>query len=137
MGGIDLVIKSHGSCIMSKPISLLKSFLICLALFPATLSAQLEPEALKVLFIGKSYTGRHNLSEFFEALAEEGNPRLDFESTAFLYGGRKLHNHWNLGTQNIVRINSITESEQRATIVRIEEILARDLDWTYAKAALR
>ena len=63
MGGFDLVIKSLGSWMMSKPISLLKSFLICLALFPATLSAQLEPEAFKVLFIGNSYTGRQNLSE--------------------------------------------------------------------------
>ena len=113
MGGFDLVIKSHVSCMMSKPIRLLKSFLICLALFPATLSAQLEPEALKALFIGNSYTGRHNLSEFVESLAEEGNPRLNFERTAFIYGGRKLYNRWNLGTQNIVRINSIRESEQQ------------------------
>ena len=39
--------------------------------------------------------------------------------------------------QNIVRINSIVESEQRVTIARIEEILAGDPDWIYGKAALR
>ena len=137
IGGFDLVIKSHGSCMMSKPTRVLKSFLICLALFSATASAQLEPKALKALFIGNSYTGRHNLSEVVEALAEEGNPRLDFEPTAFIYGGRKLYNHWNLGTQNIVRIKSLTEAEQRATIAQIEESLAREPNWTHGKAALR
>ena len=98
---------------------------------------QIEKQTLNALFIGNSYTGRHNLSEVVETLAEEGNPQVDFEPIAFIYGGRNLYNHWNLGTQNIVRINSLTEAEQQATIARIEEMLARDPDWTHGKAALR
>ena len=105
----------------------------------ATLQAngQAELESLEALFIGNSYTGRHNLSEVVEALAEQGNPQIDFKPTAFIYGGRKLYNHWNLGTQNIVRINSLTKTEERATIARIEERLAQEPDWTHGKAALR
>lgn len=98
---------------------------------------QIEKQTLNTLFIGNSYTGRHNLSEVVETLAEEENPQVDFEPIAFIYGGRNLYNHWNLGTQNIVRINSLTEAEQQATIARIEEMLARDPDWTHGKAALR
>jgi hypothetical protein len=100
-------------------------------------SGQAGPKTLETLFIGNSYTGRHNLSEVVEALAEEGNPQIDFKPTAFIYGGRKLYNHWNLGTQNIVRINSLTKTEEQTTIARIEERLAQEPDWTHGKAALR
>lgn len=116
---------------------MLKSLALCLALFCSMAGAQLERKSLNTLFIGNSYTGRHNLSEVVEALAEEGNPRIDFMPTAFIYGGRKLYDHWNLGTQSIIRLDSLTEGEERATIARIEERLAREPDWTHGKAALR
>ena len=36
-------------------------------------------------------------------MAEEGKPRLTFEVTTVIYGGRKLVDHWRLETQNIVK----------------------------------
>ena len=57
-------------------------------------------ETLNVLFVGNSYTGRHNLIEVVKTIAESGNPGLSFHPTMVVYGGRTLSDQWALGTQN-------------------------------------
>lgn len=97
-----------------------------------------EPAAAKemhVLFIGNSFTGRHNLSQVIEALAEAGQPGLDLRVTTLIYGGRTLQDHWRLGSQNFVKIASLTREEETATIQSLREA-ARDSKDTYARAAL-
>ena len=66
-------------------------------------------KSLNVLFIGNSYTGRHNLANVVEAMAEAGNPGLDFRPTTVIYGGRTLSDHWRLGTANFVTLHSLTK----------------------------
>lgn len=94
-------------------------------------------EVLKTLFIGNSYTGRHNLAEVVESLAEEGMFALDFQPTGVIYGGRKLIDHWRLGTQNFVRLNSLAESEQQATIDALKSAIAQNPNDSHAKNALK
>ena len=65
---------------------------------------QSKKEALNVLFIGNSYTARHNLANVVKMMAEEGNPGLSLNPTTVIYGGRTLSDHWAMGTQNMVRI---------------------------------
>ena len=84
---------------------------IVLALaIPAALVCQPAdaPKTLKVLFIGNSFTGRHNLSEVVKQMAEAGNPGLRFEVTTVIYGGRRLVDHWRLGSQNVVKLATLT-----------------------------
>jgi len=113
-----------------------------LLLFIATCICHLMPahagaeETLNVLFIGNSYTGRHNLSTVVKEMAEAGNPGLSFEVTTVIYGGRTLADHWRLGTQNVVRLNTLTEGEQQATIASLEKALAENPKDKYAKSAL-
>lgn len=107
------------------------------ALFSSFGGSLAGADTIEALFIGNSYTGRHNLSEVVEALAEEGNPDLDFKPTAFIYGGRKLADHWILGTASIVKLNSLTEAEEKATIASLEAAIAKNPDLTHGKAALR
>src|SRR5262249_43574561 len=83
-----------------------------------------ESKMLNALFIGNSFTGRHNLSQLVKAMAEAGNPGLHFEVTTVIYGGRTLRDHWRLGTQNFVKLATITPAEVRATIQTLEETLA-------------
>ena len=91
---------------------------------------------LNVLFIGNSYTARHNLASVVEAMAEAGNANLDFRPTTVIYGGRTLSDHWRLGTANFVKLHLLTKEEELATIDLLNEA-AQDPKDRYAKNALR
>ena len=96
-----------------------------------------EKKTLNVLFIGNSYTARHNLAKVVKAMAEAGNPELTFNITEVIYGGRRLVDHWRLGTQNYVRIADLTVAEEKATIVALKKAVADDPKDKYARGALR
>lgn len=113
-------------------------FAFCaLTLFSLPLAAPAADAAktLNVLFIGNSFTARHNLSTVVKAMAEAGNPGLTFNRTDVIYGGRTLKDHWRLGTQNIVKQSTLTEAEEKATIAALEKDAADPKD-KYAKSAL-
>lgn len=96
-----------------------------------------EKREWNVLFIGNSYTARHNLATVVKSMAEAGNPDLTFNVTQVIYGGRRLVDHWRLGTQNFVRVAELTVAEEQATITGLEKAVAEDPKDQYAKAALR
>jgi len=108
----------------------------CLFLTGEQAARAAEERTLHVLFIGNSFTGRHNLSQVVKAMAEAGNPNLRFEVATVIYGGRTLKDHWRLGTQNYVKIATLTLAEEQATIKSLEETLAKDPKDSFAKAAL-
>lgn len=99
-------------------------------------SAEDEKKTLNVLFIGNSFTARHNLSSVVKAMAEAGQPGLTFNRTDIIYGGRTLKDHWRLGTQNIVKQSTLTEAEEKATIAALEKAVADDPKDKYAPSAL-
>ena len=117
--------------------NLVAAFAAVLLLLPSAPSVRAaEPKTLNALFIGNSFTGRHNLSQLVKAMAEAGNPGLRFEVTTVIYGGRTLKDHWRLGTQNFVRLAEITPTEVQATIQSLEETMARDPKDNFARAAV-
>ncbi len=91
---------------------------------------------LNVLFIGNSYTARHDLSLLVKKMAEEGDPNLSFEVTTVIYGGRTLADHWRLGTQNVVRLWSLDKATEEATLEAQKAALKRDPKDNYAKHAI-
>ena len=91
---------------------------------------------LKVLFIGNSYTARHNLADVVEAMAEAGNPGIDLQTTSVIYGGRTLADHSRLGTLNFVRLHELTRDEEEATFAELKQ-LATDPKDRYAPTAVR
>ena len=91
-----------------------------------------EQKKLNVLFIGNSFTACHNLSQVVKAMAEAGDPTLRFDVTTVLYGGRRLVDHWRLGTPNFVRIAELTAGEEQATVKSLEEMIAKDPKDKYA-----
>jgi hypothetical protein len=95
-----------------------------------------EQKTLNVLFIGNSFTASHNLAQVVKAMAEAGDPTLRFDVTTVLYGGRRLVDHWRLGTQNFVRISELTAAEEQATVKSLEEMVAQDPNDRYAPSAL-
>ena len=91
---------------------------------------------LEVLFVGNSFTACHNLAQVVKTLAEAGDPNLSFNVTSVIYGGRRLVDHWRLGTANFVRLWELTASEEQATVKSLEDMVAKDPKDKYAAAAL-
>lgn len=95
-----------------------------------------KQKKLNVLFIGNSFTAGHNLAQVVKAMAEAGDPDLAFDVTTVIYGGRRLVDHWRLGTPNFVKISTLTAEEEQATIRSLEEMIAKDPKDKYAPSAL-
>lgn len=113
------------------------SVLVCSVSFAAEPPPQAAAKkTLNVLFIGNSFTACHNLSQVVKKMAEEGDPALCFDVTTVLYGGRRLVDHWRLGTANFVRLWELTAAEEQATVQALEEMVAQDPKDKYAAAAL-
>ena len=124
---------SHFKLVMKSVPSLsvlVTGFWLCACSF-----SQAEDKTLNVLFIGNSFTGRHDLSQVVKAMAESGQPGLKFEVTTVIYGGRTLQDHWRLGTQNFVKLARLTPEEEKATIQSLSEA-AKDPKDKYAAGAL-
>jgi hypothetical protein len=128
---------------MQKPLLSMATMLVATILVPSV-SPAAEPsrqaagqKKLNVLFIGNSFTACHNLSQVVKAMAEAGDPALRFDVTTVLYGGRRLVDHWRLGTPNFVRIAELTAGEEQATIKSLEKMIAKDPKDKYAPSALR
>lgn len=115
---------------------LIFSFLVCQLPKGTSAAGAAGDSSLNVLFIGNSFTARHNLSQVVKAMAEAGQPGRTFEVTTVIYGGRTLKDHWRLGTQNFVRLASLTPAEEEATIGSLRDAIAKDPKDKYAPQAL-
>ena len=113
---------------MKKSLYLLSLFLL--------LPFQSKAEQLNVLFIGNSYTARHNLADVVKEMAEAGNPGLNFKTTSVIYGGRTLRDHWRLGTQHIVNQHKVTKEEIQSTVDQLQKAVNDPKD-RYAPAGLK
>lgn len=107
-----------------------------LALWTGIGSAGAANRTLNVLFIGNSYTARHNLAQVVKSLAEAGNPGLEFKPTSVIYGGRRLVDHWRLGTQNVVNLPALKRADVAASIASLEAGLKEDPQDKYGRSAL-
>ncbi len=94
-----------------------------------------DAKSFNVLFVGNSYTARHNLANVVKAMAQAADPNLSFNVTTVIYGGRTLKDHARLGTLNYLRLDSLTEAEQQATVASLEKHASDPKD-KYAKSAL-
>ncbi len=101
---------------------------------PAT--PAVKTKQLNVLFIGNSFTACHDLAQVVKAMAEAGDPQLAFEVTTVIYGGRRLVDHWRLGTPNFVKLGTLTAAEEQATVKTLEEAVAKDPKDKYSASAL-
>ena len=117
--------------------------MLATAILVSSVSTAAEPspqaakqKKLNVLFIGNSFTACHNLAQVVKAMAEAGDPNLSFDVTTVIYGGRRLVDHWRLGTPNFVKISTLTAEEEQATVKSLEEMIAKDPEDRYAPSAL-
>lgn len=77
------------------------------------------------LFIGNSFTFRHELKDVFRTLAQEGNPGTDFVTERITYGGRDMFRHFELfRSQDLLRIHSLSDDDLRKSIGEMEALAA-------------
>lgn len=71
-----------------------------------------ESKEINILFVGNSFTFRHNLPELVKTVFEEGRPDLRVNVQKIVYGGQDLFRHYDFYfSQSTVRRDTITIPE--------------------------
>jgi hypothetical protein len=94
------------------------------------------PDSLNILFIGNSFTFRHNLPLLVKRMAEDGNPNLKLTFGTVAYGGHILKDHWRLRSQNFIKQSTLTVDEEQEAIRYLEETHAKNPKDGFAVKAL-
>jgi len=86
-----------------------------------------RPETQTFLFIGNSFTYRHELKDIFKALAQQGNPGVNFVTERVTYGGRDLFRHIELcRSQNLLRLSALSDEEIKKSITEMDQLALSD-----------
>lgn len=82
---------------------------------------------VEVLFLGNSYTNRHNQPDLVERVMEEGDPDTDYRMSRVIYGGQNMFKHATYYfSQTFIEQATISDAEIRARIVAMEALLESD-----------
>lgn len=79
---------------------------------------------LNILFIGNSFTFRHNLPELVKQVIEEGQKDTTVNVERIVYGGQDMFRHYSFYfSEAYIRMNtiSVSEIEKRITLIKEQE----------------
>ena len=86
-----------------------------------------EADEINILFMGNSFTFRHDLPNLVKQVLEEGQPELTVNVEKIVYGDQDLFRHHDLYfSETAVRLSSITIPEIQKNIAVIESLLAME-----------
>ncbi|MFC1600941.1 hypothetical protein ACFL34_01155 [Candidatus Sumerlaeota bacterium] len=89
--------------------------------------ATVEAKEINMLFMGNSFTFRHNLPQLVKQVFEEGQPDLTVNVERIVYGGQDMFRHHDLCfSDTTVRLNSITITEIEEKTAAIKSMLATE-----------
>lgn len=95
-----------------------------LLVFPSTSSAG---EDIDILFLGNSFTLRHNIRDQVEKILEEGDPDTNVNTSQVIYGGQNMFAHSTYYfSQSFIEQSTITNEEIAARIEKMKGFLASD-----------
>lgn len=99
---------------------------------PGELVGEVTTKPIKMLFIGNSFTQKHNIPDQVRDFAERGNPGLEMESMRVIYGGSQAERHWNnYGTTNLLNLSALKREDlekKKKTMTEDAEALRQALD---------
>jgi len=105
---------------------LLSSSLLLVALL-AHPSASHAGEDINILFLGNSFTLRHNIRDQVEKILEEGDPDTNVNTSQVIYGGQNMFAHSTYYfSQSFIEQSTITNEEIAARIEKMKGFLASD-----------
>ncbi len=120
------------------PHPLHRILILVVALSPSVVAAK----DVRMLFIGNSYTHRHNQPDLVERVLEEGDPETDYKMSRVIYGGQNMFKHSTYYfSQTFIEQATISDDEIRARIARMQSLLNSDsapdpAEWNAHRAAL-
>ncbi|MEM6278371.1 MAG: hypothetical protein AAF733_02760 [Verrucomicrobiota bacterium] len=96
---------------------------LCLAICTEFASAK----DISILFLGNSYTNRHDIPDLVEAILEEGDPETDIKVSRIIYGGQNMFKHSSYYfSQSFLEQSTITEEELKERIKKMKSYLGSE-----------
>lgn len=100
----------------------LLTYILCAA--PSLPAADSE---IHILFLGNSYTNRHDIPDLVEAILEEGDPTTDVHVSRVIYGGQNMFKHSTYYfSQSFLEQSTITNEEIESRIAKMESYLGSE-----------
>ncbi|MEM9646341.1 MAG: hypothetical protein AAF989_15225, partial [Planctomycetota bacterium] len=79
---------------------------------------------IHVLFLGNSYTNRHDIPDLVEEILEEGDPDVDVHVDRVIYGGQNMFKHATYYfSQSFIEQASISNAELESRIMKMQSYL--------------
>ena len=84
-------------------------------------------EELNILFLGNSFTARHDIAGLVEQILEEGDPTADVRVQRVIYGGQNMFKHSTYYfSQSFIEQSTLTEETITQRIAAMREFLESD-----------
>ncbi|MEO0514387.1 MAG: hypothetical protein AAF086_03720 [Planctomycetota bacterium] len=104
-------------------ILLLSMLIVAAASSLAEESVPADKQEVNVLFIGNSFTHRHDIPSLVKTIFQEGHPGLTVNTRKMIYGGQNMFTHWTyFKSQTFLEMNSISEDTIRQRMDQIQEL---------------
>jgi hypothetical protein len=85
-----------------------------------------DPKPVRILFIGNSFTGHHDIPFLVKQLGENGQPGVEIDYIRALHGGKRLRDHWErYGSQIYLKLPEHTPEELEAECDQMADALAK------------
>ncbi len=101
---------------------------LILLLFPFPASAAEEAaKEINILFLGNSFTARHDIAGLVEQVLEEGDPTTDVQVQRVIYGGQNMFKHSTYYfSQSYIELSTLTEEMINERIATMKGFLEFD-----------
>ena len=104
--------------------------------------AEKPAKKLNVLFLGNSFTARHDVAGLVEKILEEGDPATDVQVQRVIYGGQNMFKHSTYYfSQSFIEQSTLSNKQINERIATLREFLKSDAppnpeEWQQHQAAL-
>lgn len=99
-----------------------------IAFLAVALAAPLPAEELNILFLGNSFTARHDIAGLVEQILEEGDPTIDVQVHRVIYGGQNMFKHSTYYfSQSFIEQSTLTQETINQRIMAMREFLESDI----------
>ncbi|MDF1812361.1 MAG: hypothetical protein P1V20_09105 [Verrucomicrobiales bacterium] len=89
-----------------------------------TSGTRVEAKDISILFLGNSFTNRHDIPDLVEKILEEGDPETDVHVSRVIYGGQNMFKHSTYYfSQSFIEQATISNEEISARIGKMQEYL--------------
>ena len=115
---------------------------ITIVLLAVASAAPSSAEELNILFLGNSFTARHDIAGLVEQILEEGDPTTDVQVQRLIYGGQNMFKHSTYYfSQSFIEQSTLTEETITQRIATMKGFLRSDTapnpeEWKQHWAAL-